>query len=300
MNLNPSFFQEEVRSGFLVTAKQKKVWAVELRILERFSEVCKKHHLTWYAYYGTLLGAVRHQGFIPWDNDIDVVMLRDDYARFCTVAPEEFTEPYHFQPVAAFCKICDSRTTAINPQSCDLTGNTNHGIFIDIFPFDSIDDGTDPQFSSISQVQQLLWVAITQPHIIQNALETGKRMFLGSDFLTDYLKKTFTEQLQIFEALNLSCFGKTQKVNYILDELFSDLLDSSLDRSVDIACFLDIVYLPFENIELPAPAGYDAVLTQSYGNYHQPVRGASAHEGILMEPDIPYSEVLSLLSSSGI
>lgn len=297
MDFRPSFFQEEIRSGFLVTTKRKKVWAVELQILEKFNEVCKKHRLTWYAYYGTLLGAVRHQGFIPWDDDIDVVMLRDDYARLCAIAPEEFTEPYHFQTIAAFCKICDSRTTAIDPQNYDLTGNTNHGIFIDIFPFDSIDDGTDLQFSTIAQIQKLLWVAISQPHIIQNALEAGKHVLLSTDFLKDYLKKTFPEQLQIFESLNLSCFRKTQRVNYILDELFSDLLDSNLYKSVDIACFQNIIYLPFENIEIPVPSEYDTILTQSYGDYHRPIQGVSTHEGILFEPDIPYTEVLSQLSS---
>ena len=67
MIANPSFYKEEIRSGFLVTEKRKKVWAVELQMLEKLDEVCKKYNLTYYAYYGTLLGAVRHQGFIPWD-----------------------------------------------------------------------------------------------------------------------------------------------------------------------------------------------------------------------------------------
>lgn len=83
-----AFFREEVRSGFLVTEKRKKVWAIELEILDLFDKVCRKYGLKWYAYYGTLLGAVRHQGFIPWDDDIDVVMFRDDYEKLKLVAPQ--------------------------------------------------------------------------------------------------------------------------------------------------------------------------------------------------------------------
>lgn len=66
MNWKESFLKEEIRSGFPVNEKRKKVWAVELELLQKFDEVCRKYNLTYYAYYGTLLGAVRHQGFIPW------------------------------------------------------------------------------------------------------------------------------------------------------------------------------------------------------------------------------------------
>ena len=95
--LNPSFFKKEIRSDFLVDEKRKKVWAVELEMLEKLDEVCKNHDITYWVFYGTLLGAVRHKGFVPWDDDIDVVMFRNDYERFQTVAPHEFQEPYFFQ-----------------------------------------------------------------------------------------------------------------------------------------------------------------------------------------------------------
>lgn len=81
------------------------MWAVELHMLEAFDEVCKKYGLTYYVDFGTLLGAVRHQGFIPWDDDIDVVMFRDDYERFQAIAPYEFLELYFFQNSYTDCKI---------------------------------------------------------------------------------------------------------------------------------------------------------------------------------------------------
>ena len=91
------FLEEEVRCGYTVSAEMKKLWAVELDLLAEFDRVCKKHGLTYFAFGGTLLGAVRHQGFIPWDDDIDVVMFREDYRRLTQIAAEEFRHPYFFQ-----------------------------------------------------------------------------------------------------------------------------------------------------------------------------------------------------------
>ena len=65
MGVDASFLKEETRCGFLVTEKRKKIWRTELGLLEKFDEVCRKYHLTYFAEYGSLLGAVRHQGFVP-------------------------------------------------------------------------------------------------------------------------------------------------------------------------------------------------------------------------------------------
>lgn len=92
--LGKEFFKKEIRSDFLIDEKRKKVWAVVLEMLEKFDQVCKAYHLTYWVFYGTLLGAVRHKGFIPWDDDIDVVLFRDDYETLQSIAPWEFEEPY--------------------------------------------------------------------------------------------------------------------------------------------------------------------------------------------------------------
>ena len=79
--LPEEFLREEIRCDYLVTEKYKKVWAVEIDLLLELDRVCRKHGLKYFLMYGTLLGAVRHGGFVPWDDDLDVIMLRGDYEK---------------------------------------------------------------------------------------------------------------------------------------------------------------------------------------------------------------------------
>lgn len=290
MTFEPSFFKEEIRSDFLVDEKRKKIWAVELRILEKIDEVCQKHNITYYAHYGTLLGAVRHQGFIPWDDDLDITMFRDDYEKFQAIASEEFTEPYFFQNaytdgiIRFMAKIRDSRTTAIE----HLAPSLNQGIFVDIFPLDTVPDGINEEASTILEVQKEIWDTVINPREILMDLEAGKRFVLDIDVLVNLIKLEKRQRFQEYEALCLSHFGETQNVDFIPRQWFCNY-----PQSLKKDWFKNIVYLPFENIRIPAPAEYDKILTALYGNYHKFIQGGSAHKNIIMDPDISYKEYFS-------
>jgi lipopolysaccharide cholinephosphotransferase len=118
----------------------------EMEIFRSFIDVCKKLNLQYFVVQGTLLGAVRHQGFIPWDDDIDVGMLREDFDIFIekgqALLPEEFFVQTHFTDPAyphGFAKIRNNQTAFVETSSKNL--RMNHGIFIDVFPFDYYPDG---------------------------------------------------------------------------------------------------------------------------------------------------------------
>ena len=94
--ISKEFLKSETREDFLVDEKRKKIWAVELDLLLEFDKLCKEYSLTYFLMHGTLLGAVRHKGFVPWDDDIDVVMPRKDYDKFLALA-DTIKEPYFLQ-----------------------------------------------------------------------------------------------------------------------------------------------------------------------------------------------------------
>ena len=94
MNFEPSYFENEVRENFFIPGMVKRSWAYQMDVLEKVVEICKKYNIRWFADYGTLMGAARHGGFIPWDDDLDICMFRNDYEKFNKVAAEELPEGY--------------------------------------------------------------------------------------------------------------------------------------------------------------------------------------------------------------
>ncbi len=108
MNLN-----REVLCGFEVSERRKKVWACELEIVKLFDGICRKYGLRYYLMYGTLIGAVRHKNFIPWDDDLDVVMPREDYVKLMHIIKKELPEYYDINFMVSLTKIEDLRTTVL-------------------------------------------------------------------------------------------------------------------------------------------------------------------------------------------
>ena len=137
-----SMESEEI-CGYFVTEQQKKIWNIEINILVEFMRVCNKNNLKFFVAHGTLLGAVRHKGFIPWDDDIDVNMPRKDFDKLVKISKKEFEQPFFFQVVSndknSFSgtgKLRISSATGMDFQ--DIGINTNNGLFIDVFPMDGI------------------------------------------------------------------------------------------------------------------------------------------------------------------
>lgn len=289
--LPESFYKAETRSGFYVDEKRKKIWAKELSILEEFDRVCKKHGLKYMAEYGTLLGAVRHKGFIPWDDDMDFVMFRDDYNKLWEIAGEEFKDPYEYittyngHMLYAFGKLKDRRTTAIENELFNLPAHWNQGMFIDIFPLDDVPDG-QPVKDNILSIQKELWYLMYNPREMEILLSEGRTFVLSRDMIETFLKMDTRDVFREFELFCTSNWGKSERINYIAYEM-TGMAESRKKEWYD-----EIIYLDFENIKLPCPAKYHEILTAQYGDYMVPVQGASCHENIFFDPDKPYVSYL--------
>lgn len=145
MEFDRGFLHEEVRDGFFVDIKRKKLWKTMLNMLEQVINICEKYDINYFLISGSALGAIRHNGFIPWDDDMDLGMLRKDYSRFLEIARKEIKEPIFLQDgindgnhICGLLRIRDSRTTAIIKN--DFYKNCNNGIYIEIYPFDNVPD----------------------------------------------------------------------------------------------------------------------------------------------------------------
>lgn len=123
------------------------VWSTEQEILDVIHTVCQKHNLKYSLFYGTLLGAVRHGGFIPWDDDIDIIMPREDYNKLIHIWKDEVSEEYLMQApyeypdlVNNFSKVRKNHTTYLQDEE-EITREYHKGIFVDIFPVDRVAPG---------------------------------------------------------------------------------------------------------------------------------------------------------------
>ncbi|MCI9527328.1 MAG: LicD family protein [Lachnospiraceae bacterium] len=289
MYFEDKFFEAEERCGYHISEKMKKVWAVELKLLDYFDQLCREHNLRYYIAYGTLLGAVRHQGFIPWDDDIDVVMFRDDYEKLKVIAGEVVEYPYFFQNsytdtmIWAFAKLRDSRTTAI--EFPDFPSEFHQGIFIDIFPLDDVPDNTSMK-PIIGEMQREIWMSIVEPERLKGLIDRGQQLALDADILLELLRMPIRERMKIFEDFSASRFGASSRVNFLTDDFvgYPNMLRE---------WYADTVYLPFENMAVPAPAAYESLLSCLYGDYMTPAQIPNMHEGIFLDPDASYTQYMN-------
>ncbi len=288
--IDERFYKEECRDGYLVTEKMKKIWAVELDLLSELDRVCRKHNIKYYAAFGTLLGAIREHGFIPWDDDIDVWLLRDEYERLKEVAQSEFTGKYYYQDwynscgrTWIFSKLRNSETTAI--EYPDKGVEFNQGIFIDIFPIDEWDDGIHTN-KAFKIVQRELFDCINNPTLLLKGILDGKQYAIDVDTMVE-LCNDYIKAQKIFEQLTLSNYGNSDLVGYYYDQVRNN------DRKYPKSCFDKTLYVDFENIKIPVPSGYDLILNKYYGDYMIPRHEKNNHEDrILYDSDRPYVEYI--------
>ena len=288
------YCKEELRDEFLVSEKTKKIWYTEMELYKEFDTFCKKYNLRYYADYGTLLGAVRHQGFIPWDDDMDFSMLRPDYQRMLELAPVYFRDPYYFQnyhtetsatKVYNFSRLRDERTTCLRSRM-DETRNDHPGIFIDIFPLDAA-----PPFKVTSNPGGVfgivldIWLATAEPRTLLEQIINGYTPEAGIDTMLDILGLPFADRLSLYESILTEAFDKADMINYFSS--ISSIMPCSK------AWYAETIELPFEYISLPAPKEYDQILRTYYGDYMEPVMYASDHAFGLVDPDHPYTDYIN-------
>lgn len=308
--------RDEIRSGFLVKSCKKKLWNVQINLIKEFDRICKKHDIRWFATCGTLIGAARHGGFVPWDDDVDIVMFRPDFEKFKKVAVSEIKSPYHLdiwynyrleidefseltddslpllsrkfhknRPWAPFhpiIKIRDKRTLLPAFLNHDTY---NQGIWIDLFALDSLPPFTKKQQRQNFDYIRTLFMAATHPEMIEYALQKNQRFIIDNDTLRNFMSLPYKQRCMQVEELLAENFFMSEHLGHMRDWCIDQ--NQRFYHSKD---YQEVIYLPFEKIEIPVPVGYDSILTDFYGDWRTLVVYKSHTE--IYSADISWDEYL--------
>lgn len=259
--------QEEIICNFKVSAERKKVWAIELEMVKLFKNICEENDFKYVVSGGTLLGAIRHNGFIPWDDDIDIMMPRPDYEKFLAVGQSKLPEGFFLQYNKTekkypngHAQIRNNKTTCLTSASYkDLKSGKNCGIFIDIFPYDEVPNDAKKRNKQARKVAFLKKMCAYRVYSYkQSKLKKFVKSFIsGVYFLFHSVEKT----IEKINVLSKKYNGKTNTVALI------SFMPGYEKNVWDKAWFDKTLMHEFEDSEVAIPEKYDEVLRREFNDY---------------------------------
>lgn len=286
-----NFFEPEVICDFFVSSEMKKNWAVCIDLLVKFDEVCRKHQLKYFVAFGSLLGIIRHHGFIPWDDDIDVCMLRDDYEKLKDLSAE-FGYPYFLQFPGedndyffSFAKVRNSNTSCV-PRPFTYA-HFNQGIGMDIFPMDNCILETAKE--NYDRIKELI-------------LENSANMRRNNPFPTE----RDVEKCKMYRESNpREVLSKMETIARQYNSIQTEYVICSTVVSYDYSKFVynrkdieECVKTEFYGHSVCIPRHYDAILKVTYGDYMmlppKEQRGVW-HNNAVINADKPYHNTIDFL-----
>lgn len=297
IELPEHFLDEEVRGDYKVSRQMKEVWAVELDLLAELQRVFEKYDIPYFAYAGTTLGAVRHNGFIPWDDDIDLIVSRENFEKLCKVVKKEFKAPYFFQTeetdigcCIGLAKLRNSSTTAILKNHEKRNFAFNQGIFVDIFVYDNIPDNAAERDIFFKEIERLKAKSLkfrNTFHCDKNELKTPKgqiKNFLEKIMRLCHIRNPYYRKLSYF----------CQKYNSDETQYVQDLfIFPEIWQCSNADFYKESVLMPFEFLKLPVPKQYDEYLQELFGDWRTPKQLPPDHGfGTIFDTSKSYKEYL--------
>lgn len=247
----------------------RQIQMIQLDILKEFVKICNHYHLQYFLDSGTLLGAVRHKGFIPWDDDLDVAMPRKDYDKFCKIASKDLPDYLFFQDFHtdvhypnAYAKIRKKGTifTELISKNCKM----KNGVFIDIFPYDNYPDQKIKQIWQGSQIEfckHILickekvypWLGMKKIKLALKMIEYFPFYFLAVFFKRNWIVNKYEKLLKLYNR---------EKCNHVKEP---DLRYGKVIIAAD--SLNEFINLEFEGEMFQCPKEYHKLLYELYGDY---------------------------------
>lgn len=292
MGFIKDLYRDEIRSGWLVSSDIKKSWEKMLEMWQEIDRICHKYGIRYWAYCGTLLGAARHKGFIPWDTDMDLCMLRPEYNLFCDAAERELIREDGLFEIGHKkfnnFRISMTGTTMLGKENLHKReAGRPYGMMIEVYPFDVTTDGTPSGKAALSMLWELLSSAGQKGY---KRLEERVKKNLGIHTDWKIIEKyhTFSEKAKqdFYNNYAAVLFDKSSAVAWIEDTIKAPQKVYTKDM------FRETVYLPFESIQMPVIVDYEKMLVALYGDWHKMVYDNTFRIGSIYSPDIPYRKFL--------
>ena len=288
MKFENSFFEDEVRDGFYVSSLMKRSWAAHLEVLDGMQKVCAKHNIQYFAEWGTLLGAIRHGGMIPWDDDFDICMTSEEYNKFRAVADELpngfFLVDYRDSETTdnMVARIQNANRLVVPKDVMERCHGFPYIAGIDIFRLDSLPEDA----SKRKEYHNTLLIVAGVIGLINGENEEEGE----AD------QKTIDEYLLKLEKLCGVKFDHSRPIKTQLYSLLMEYLPSvygerdareltNIPRWSDYEnyrlpkkCYATSLTVPFENTEIQVPVGYEELLRRKYGRgYMKPQHDCDTH-----------------------
>lgn len=248
----------------LSTEQLKKAQSLLQKILDEVNRICEENEIKYFLHYGTLIGAIRHNGFIPWDDDIDICMTRDNYDKFCVIAQKKLNDEFVIQNedtdeffCGCYSKVILKNTKWIENNAKD-TKRKFIGLFIDIFPFDKI-----PENESLQKRQIFSYKII-------NMLICAKLNYSASAYRE---KNRFVYQISKVVSVFFSLKYLRNKRKQIISK-YSKTESPFVTNMAFYKCSItrkeyleDLIKHVFEGKQYYIPKEYDRMLNSIYGDY---------------------------------
>lgn len=289
--ISMDFFRDEVRNGFFIPTAVKQAWAAQLQVLDVIETICRKHDITYFADWGTILGTVRHGGYVPWDDDMDICMKREDYTRFKEAAKTELPKDFRIHDYEHqedhwlfLSRVANSVHINFEPEHMKQFHNFPYIVGIDIFVLDYLYKDEQQEKQRCEEVKHIIAVAdsIIAGEIAQPVKEANLIQ------LEEKYHKTFNRKLDNRHmGIELYRLAEEQMARVPKEE--SDRMAQIFpwgllgNRGQDREYYEKFVRLPFENTTMPVPADYHRILSGKYHDYFKIHKVWSGH-------DYPYFE----------